>query len=88
MTTIVSELYQALKAAGIEDGLALAAARSVIAAEDKEHLATKADLTELRLTLKADLEALRADLTRTMVTLLIAMTAIFSGISAALRFIK
>lgn len=84
MTTMISELYVALKAAGIDDEIARAAARSVIAIEDKEHLATKADIAEL----KTNLAELKADLTKTMVTLMFAMTALFSAISAALRFVK
>jgi hypothetical protein len=84
MTTMISELYTALKAAGVDDDIARAAAKSVIAIEDKEQLATKADLADLR----RDIAELKADLTRTMMTLMIAMTAIFSAISAALRFVK
>jgi hypothetical protein len=77
MTTMVSELYTALKAAGVDDEIARAAARSVIAIEDKEQLATKADL------------ALQtAALTKTILTALVAMTAIFSAISALLRLVK
>jgi hypothetical protein len=51
MTTIVSELYAALKAAGVDDDVAKAAAKSVIAIEDKEQLATKADLSSLKVEL-------------------------------------
>jgi hypothetical protein len=53
MTTIVSELYAALKAAGVDDDVAKAAAKSVIAIEDKEQLATKADLSSLKVELIA-----------------------------------
>jgi hypothetical protein len=88
MTTMISELYTALKAAGVDEDVARAAAKSVIAIEDKEHLATKADITDLRLATKADIAELKSDLTKTMVTLMLAMTALFSAISAALRFVK
>lgn len=88
MTTMVSELYTALKAAGVEDDIAKAAARSVIAIEDKEQLATKADLTALHLTLKAEIAEFKAEITKTVITTMLAMTAIFSAISAALRFVK
>jgi hypothetical protein len=92
MTTIVTQLYTALRQAGIDEDIARAAATAVMAAEDKDHLATKADLTELRLVLKADLEAVRADLTKTIYTTtwtaMLAVVAIFWAISAALRFIK
>jgi hypothetical protein len=83
MTTMVSELYTALKAAGVDDDIARAAARSVIAIEDKEQLATKADLAEL----KAEMLKAIADLSARMVTVLVAMTAIFSAISALLRLV-
>lgn len=88
---MISELYTALKAAGVDDDIARAAAKSVIAIEDKEQLATKADLAELRrdfAELKADLHKTLADLTKTMIATFLAMTAIFSAISAALRFVK
>jgi len=49
MTTI--ELYQALKAAGVDDGIAQRAAQAVLSVEDRAQLATKADFAEL----KADL---------------------------------
>ncbi len=48
MTITVGELYEALKAAGVSDDLARAAAKSVIAIEDKDTLATKADLAVLK----------------------------------------
>jgi hypothetical protein len=77
MTTIVSELYTALKAAGVDDAIALAAAKSVIAIEDKEHLATKSDLHELKVELiKWNLGAMGA------------MTTIYLAIVAALKFVK
>lgn len=48
------------------------------------HLATKGDV----LALKTDLVELKADLTRRTLTTMIAMTAIFAAISAALRFVR
>jgi hypothetical protein len=84
MTVLVSELYQALLKAGVDDATAQAAAKSVIAIEDKDALATKADLAALRL----DFAEFKAELTRTTITTMLAMTAIFSAISAALRFVK
>ena len=66
MTTIVSELYDALRKAGVDEDLARAAAKAVIAAEDKEQLATKADLDGLRLATKTDLAELRGELRREM----------------------
>jgi hypothetical protein len=68
---MVSELYEALRAAGVEDALARRAAESVMAHDAA--LATKPDLTELRLTLHADLAeinlTLRADLAKVNLTL-------------------
>ncbi len=55
MTIMVGELYEALKAAGVNDDLARAAARSVMSIEDKESLVTKADLRAAVADLKSDL---------------------------------
>jgi hypothetical protein len=71
MAIMVSELYEALRAAGVEDALARRAAESVMAHDAA--LATKPDLTELRLTLRADLAevnlTLHADLAEVNLTL-------------------
>jgi hypothetical protein len=48
VTTIVMEIYEALKAAGIDDEVAKAAAKAVIGVQEKEHLATKLDIQQLR----------------------------------------
>jgi hypothetical protein len=85
---MVSEVYTALKAAGVEDELARAAAKSVMAIEDKALLATRGDVAELRAEMRQGFAELKSELTKTMVTMIIAMTAIFSAISAALRFVK
>ena len=69
MSTMVKEIYQALKSAGVEEKLAVAAAEAVPSAED---LATKGDVLALKadllkgdvLALKADLLALKADIYR------------------------
>ena len=45
MTTMVLELYEALKSAGVDEEQAKRAARAVL---DSETLATKQDLAELR----------------------------------------
>jgi hypothetical protein len=66
MTTLVIEIYEALKKAGVEEDLARSAARAVISEEEKEQLTTKADLraelAELRAELKTDIAELRAEL--------------------------
>lgn len=82
MTTIVSELYEALKAAGVNDDHARAAARAVMAAEDKEALATRADLRELRLEVQRDIEALKAELTRWVLGAMVSLTGIFALVVA------
>ena len=51
MSTMVAELYDALRKAGVDEQLAKDAARAVLAADARTDLATKADLAEL----KADL---------------------------------
>ncbi len=50
-------LYRALKAAGVDEGLAQEAARSVVTAEGAEALATKSDVALLR----ADFAVLKGD---------------------------
>lgn len=69
MTVLVSEVYEALRQAGIEDDTAKAAAKSVLAVEEKETLATKADLAELK-----------ADIIKWNMALMIAMTGLFAAI--------
>jgi hypothetical protein len=83
VTTTNLALYRVLVKLGAPDTEAEDAATL-----DPSALATKADLAELRSATKADLAELKAELTKTMVTIMIAMTAIFAGISAALRFVK
>lgn len=62
MTQILVELYDALKAAGVPEDKAQAAAASVIGGTEKNALATKSDLAELRSELKADTASLRSEL--------------------------
>jgi hypothetical protein len=80
MTTIVQEVYDALKKAGVDDDLARAAAHAVIDIEEKEHLATKADLNELRLATKAELSELTAELIKWNVGAIFAANAVFYGL--------
>lgn len=47
MTAMVTELYEALRKAGIDEATAAAAARAVVSSEASTHVATKADLFEL-----------------------------------------
>jgi chromosome segregation ATPase len=62
MTQILVELYDALKAAGVPEDKAQAAAASVIGGTEKNTLATKADLVELRSELKTNTASLRSEL--------------------------
>ena len=80
MSTMVKEIYKALKNAGADEELAVAAAESVPSAEDlatkADIEATKADISEL----KVAIAALRADVYRQLwmmgVSLLAAMVAL------------
>ena len=47
MSTMVAELYDALRKAGVEEQLARDAARAVLGAEARSELSTKGDLAEL-----------------------------------------
>lgn len=47
MSSMVAELYDALRKAGVEEQLARDAARAVLGAEARTELATKGDLAEL-----------------------------------------
>jgi hypothetical protein len=70
------EIYEALKAAGIDDEVAKAAAKAVIGVQEKEHLATKLDIQQLR----TDMADLKVELIKWNVGTLIAMTGIFAAI--------
>jgi hypothetical protein len=80
MSTIVAELCDALRAAGVPDDKAMAAAAAVFGTETREALATKADLNELRIELRAAMAQLEATLIRWNVGTIIAMTAVFAAI--------
>ena len=80
MTTIVAEIYDALKAAGVPDEQAKAAAGAVVGSDTQSGLATKGDLSELEARLKADMSQLEARLIKWNVGTIIAMTAVFAGI--------
>lgn len=51
MATMVVELYEALRAAGLDEEKAKGAARAVLGADQRTDLATKADLAALETTL-------------------------------------
>lgn len=79
MTQLVSELYDALRSVGVADDLAKAAARAVIAAEDKEQLVTKADL-------RAELAELKTEIIKWNLVAMGFLTAVFSGLVTLLKF--
>jgi hypothetical protein len=58
MSTIVTEVYDALRKAGVDEQLAKDAARAVMAADAGNELATKADLARLELATKSDFSRL------------------------------
>lgn len=87
MSTIVSELYDALLKAGVEEPLAKEAARAVMPATVKTDLATRGDLAELKAeftilkeTTSADLAELKADVIKWNVGAMAVLTAIFAAI--------
>ncbi len=73
MSTIVAELYDALRKAGVDEQLARDAAQAVLGAEARTDLVTKADLT-------AGLAELKADLIKWNVGAMAVLTAIFAAI--------
>ena len=84
MGFMVTELYEALRHAGVNEQLAKDAACAVLPADTRTDLATKADLTELRLGTKNDLRVaiaeLRAELIKWNVGAMAVLTAIFAAI--------
>lgn len=69
MSTMVAELYDALRKAGVDEDTARAAAKAVLGVEARTELATRADLAELK-----------ADLIKWNVGAMAILTAIFSAI--------
>jgi hypothetical protein len=84
MSTMVAELYDALRQAGVTEPLARAAATAVLAAEVRQDLATKADLqaavAELRSEFRTGLADTKAELIKWNVGALAVLTAIFATI--------
>lgn len=80
MAVMVSELYTALRSAGVGEPEARAAAEAVLA-----ELVTKADLQTATAALKADMADLKAELIKVQVGTIVAMTAIYGGLVAVLK---
>ncbi len=87
MTIMVTEIYDALKKAGVDEDLARAAAKAVVGAEEKDKLATKADLAELKLATLADITELRREMALLKAELIqwnVGAMAVLTGIFAAI----
>ena len=78
MSTMVAELYDALRKAGIDEQLARDAACAVLPADARVELATKADLAELAT--RVDLAELKVELIKWNVGAMAVLTAIFAAI--------
>lgn len=87
MSTMVAELYDALRKAGVEEQLAQHAARAVLGAEARMDLATKTDLAEARKDITEELSAMRVQLSEMKVELIkwnVGAMAILTAIFAAI----
>ena len=76
MTTVVFELFDALKKAGVDEETARKAAQAVVGAEEKEHLATKADLAQL----EARVQGMLNRHLLAVLGAMVALTAIYAAI--------
>jgi hypothetical protein len=76
MTTVVFEVFEALKKAGVDEETARKAAQAVVGIEDKLQLATRLDVE----TLRREMAEIKADLIKWNVGTLIAMTGLFTAI--------
>jgi multidrug resistance efflux pump len=85
MTTMITELYDALKAAGAPEDKARRAAETVAT---REELVTRTDLAAVRTELKADIAATRAELAAVRTELkadLAGLEAELAGLRAEMR---
>jgi hypothetical protein len=86
MTTMISEVYDAFREAGVSDEKAKAAAAAVIGLQ---HAATKTDVAELRQATRADIAELKAELIRTMWlqagVIIGALSLVFGGIATLIK---
>jgi hypothetical protein len=80
MTQMISELYDALKAAGVDDDRARRAAQAVMAIETKTELATKTDIALVR----SDLAKVKADLITWIVGLLVGAMGVQTAVIAVI----
>ncbi len=80
MRTLVVELYNALRKAGVDEALAVEAASAVVPASAMDEMAMRRDLEDVRLAMKADLSELKADLIKWNVGTMVALTALCAAI--------
>jgi translation initiation factor IF-2 len=87
MSTMVAELYDALRKAGVDQQLAQRAACAVLPADVRMDLATKSDLLALRADVSGDLSDMKRELSELKVELIkwnvgamAVLTAIFAAI--------
>lgn len=80
MGTMVMELYDALRKAGIDEGAARQAAEAVFSAHQGSELVTKEHLRAEMALLRAELSDLRAELIKWNVGATAVLTAIFAAI--------
>lgn len=73
MATMINELYDALRKAGVDEDIARKAAQAVLGAEEKDQLVTKDYL-------RAEMEALKSDLIKWNVGAMAVLTAVFSAL--------
>lgn len=74
MSTMVAELYDALRKAGVDEQLARDAARAVLGTEARTDLVTKADLAD-------GLAELKTDVIKWNVGAMAVLTAIFAAVA-------
>ncbi|MGH8566145.1 MAG: hypothetical protein ACREXW_19505 [Gammaproteobacteria bacterium] len=80
MTTIVTEIYDALRKAGLDEETARKAAQAVLGAQEREQLVTKEFLRAELNGLRAEIQAMLNRQFQIMIGLMIAMTGIFAAI--------
>ena len=95
MKTMVRELYEALRKAGVDEDMSMRAARAVLPADTSSDLATKADLSATKADLMVEIAGVRTeiagvrtemaemktDLIKWNVGAMAVLTAIFAAIS-------
>lgn len=76
MSTVVVELYEALRKAGVDETLARSAASAVVPANALGDLATKSDVRNEVQEIRIEIAELKADLIKWNVGTMVALTAL------------